>query len=119
MHKLLQVLFVTIITLLVTSAIGQTNLPVGFSTQELLDMQRPDYQEAEYQPKVITSPPPGSLRNMAQWEEVQGFTITWRSYQSQACEKDYFVNTFGISKGAYLLVIETGDKRATQKLMIR
>lgn len=64
------------------NAISQNILPVGFSAQELQDMQRSDYQEPSYTAKGITTPPVGPLRNMAQWEEVQGLTITWTSYES-------------------------------------
>lgn len=61
----------------------EENLPVGFSQNELLQMQRADYQEPFYEAKAsITSPPPGPVRNYAQWEETQAVTITWTSYTS-------------------------------------
>lgn len=82
MQKHLPLLLIALIAFLGKSAISQNNLPVGFSAQELIDMQRADYQEPEYQAKGITTPPSGPLRNMAQWEEVQGLTITWTSYES-------------------------------------
>lgn len=60
---------------------AQTILPVGFSQDELLNMQRSDYQEPFYLPQGITTPPAGPVRAMAQWEEVQALTITWTSYE--------------------------------------
>lgn len=79
-----KILLITGIILLTTvkSILGQAILPVGFSEDELLDMQRSDYQEPFYTTQGITTPPPGPVRGMAQWEEVQGLTITWTSYQS-------------------------------------
>lgn len=60
----------------------EANLPVGFSQNELLQMQRSDWQEPVYETKGFTTPPTAPLRTMAQWEEVQALTITWTSYQS-------------------------------------
>ena len=61
----------------------ELNLPVGFSENELLQMQRTDWQEPVYQAKSsITTPPPAPVRNYAQWEETQAVTITWTSYTS-------------------------------------
>ncbi|MES2592612.1 MAG: agmatine deiminase family protein [Bacteroidota bacterium] len=71
-----------IISLFIRLGVAQTILPVGFSAEEQLEIQRSDYQEPFYQPQGITSPPQGAVRNMAQWEEVQGLTITWTSYES-------------------------------------
>lgn len=34
-------------------------------------------------------------------------------------EKNYFINTIDINAGAYLIILETSEKRITQKLMIR
>lgn len=82
MQKHLQVLLIAILALCYTKAISQNNLPVGFSVQELIDMQRADYHEPSYPAKGITTPPSGPVRNMAQWEEVQALTITWTSYES-------------------------------------
>ena len=60
---------------------AQENLPVGFSAGELLEMKRSDWQPAVYESKTsITSPPPGPVRNYAQWEETQALTVTWISY---------------------------------------
>lgn len=33
-------------------------------------------------PNAITTPPASPVRTIAEWEELQGFTITWTSYQS-------------------------------------
>ncbi len=66
-----------------TSTKAQTDLPVGFSKEEIELMKSPDWHPAVYDDeKSITTPPPGSLRAMAQWEEVQAVTITWTSYTS-------------------------------------
>jgi len=61
---------------------AQTDLPVGFSAAELIQMQSPGFAEPEYNRSSITTPPPGPLRTMGQWEEVQALTVTWRSYES-------------------------------------
>ncbi len=36
--------------------------------------------------RAYTSPPNGILRNMAEWEEIQALTITWRSYYPELAE---------------------------------
>lgn len=63
-------------------------LPKGFAPGELEQM--PAYLQQVTQNASsragITTPPGGSLRNMAQWEEVQGLLITWTSYQSILAE---------------------------------
>lgn len=81
MQKILLITSIIILTT-VKSILGQNQLPVGFSEDELMNMQRSDYLEPFYTPQGITSPPPGPVRGMAQWEEVQALTITWTSYQS-------------------------------------
>ena len=58
---------------------AQTNLPVGFSSTERTLM--PSYLQ-QIQSTGITTPPGGSIRTMAEWEEIQALTITWTSYQS-------------------------------------
>lgn len=60
-------------------ASAQQNLPVGFSGDEQSRM--PAYLQ-QITPAGITTPPGGRLRTMAEWEEIQGLTITWTSYQS-------------------------------------
>lgn len=37
-------------------------------------------------PNAITTPPASPVRTIAEWEELQGFTITWTSYQSMLKE---------------------------------
>ena len=62
---------------------AQTDLPVGFSAEELQQMKGADWQIPLYsEEKSITTPPAGPLRAMAQWEESQAVVITWTSYQS-------------------------------------
>ena len=65
-----------------TAAIAQNSLPVGFSADELQDMQRLDFVPPFYAPQGITTPPTLPVRNMAQWEEIQALTITWRDYDA-------------------------------------
>jgi len=65
-----------------TFIIAQNDLPKGFSVGELQDMQRMDFEPPAYSPVGITTPPTLPVRNMAQWEEIQALTITWRSYAS-------------------------------------
>jgi agmatine/peptidylarginine deiminase len=56
-------------------------LPVGFSDEELEMMQDPAWQaEQQIDTRAFTTPPPGPVRNMGQWEETQALTITWTSY---------------------------------------
>ncbi|MBL7883023.1 MAG: agmatine deiminase family protein, partial [Bacteroidia bacterium] len=68
--------------LLSSFVIAQTDLPKGFSVGELQEMQRMDFEPPVYSPIGITTPPTLPVRNMAQWEEIQALTITWRSYAS-------------------------------------
>lgn len=82
MQKIVPAILTLIVLLTVSLAHAQNSLPVGYSAQELSDIKRPGFQEPEYSAKGITTPPTGPLRNMAQWEEVQGLTITWTSYES-------------------------------------
>ncbi len=59
-----------------------TILPAGFAPGE--KEQFGDYLRNQQQPLstqgVITTPPGGNLRTMAEWEEIQALTITWTSY---------------------------------------
>jgi agmatine deiminase len=61
---------------------AQSDLPVGFSFDEMQQMQRSDFTEPVFAPAGITTPPSLPVRNMGQWEEIQALTITWRSYES-------------------------------------
>ncbi len=66
-----------------TIAKAQTDLPVGFSKEETELMKSPGWQPPVYDiEKSITTPPPGPLRAMAQWEETKEVVITWISYLS-------------------------------------
>ncbi len=60
-------------------AYAQTNLPVGTTPAEKVIM--PSYLQ-QIQSVGITTPPGGSLRTMAEWEEIKALTITWTNYQS-------------------------------------
>ncbi len=72
-----------ILSLSTTNTKAQTDLPVGFSKEEIELMKSPDWQAPNYaDEKSITTPPSGPLRSMAQWEEVKEVLITWTSYTS-------------------------------------
>jgi agmatine deiminase len=58
---------------------AQSGLPVGMAPTE--PAQMPAYLDS-ITPTGFTTPPTGTLRTMAEWEEVQAITITWTSYQS-------------------------------------
>lgn len=65
-----------------SSSSAQEVLPVGFSQSELDQMADPSWSPATTDTRSLTTPPSGSIRNMAQWEETGALTITWTSYQS-------------------------------------
>ncbi|MEO8209493.1 MAG: agmatine deiminase family protein [bacterium] len=71
-------LFTVVLYLIVTNSQSQ-DLPHYMSENE-----KKIYNN--YQPPFIptdfTNPPPGSVRTMAEWEEVRGIIITWTSYTS-------------------------------------
>lgn len=50
-------------------------LPRGFSKQELLDMA--NYQFRSPDGTNFSDPPPGNVRTMAEWEELEALIITW------------------------------------------
>ena len=63
---------------------GQINLPIQSTADELSPKEIEKYK-ASYSnnlKNVITTQPIGSLRTMAEWEEVQAICITWTSYKS-------------------------------------
>ena len=76
------ILNATVGILVSSVAIAQNDLPVGYSTEELQQIQRADFMEPFRAPAGITTPPTLPVRNMAQWEEIQALTITWRSYDA-------------------------------------
>jgi agmatine/peptidylarginine deiminase len=53
------------------------DLPNGLTDEELRML--PTYRFPGQNNKAITSPPGGSIRAMAEWEEVSGLVISWRS----------------------------------------
>lgn len=53
-------------------------LPIGFSEEEQSLVQKGAYSFSASE-KGITTPPSGSLRTMAQWEEVQTLVLGWTS----------------------------------------
>lgn len=85
MQKFLQKVVIIASVALITSIqqlAAQNSLPVGFSPEEIQLMQSPDYKAPSYLGSGITTPPPGPLRAMAQWEEAQALTVTWTTYTS-------------------------------------
>ncbi|MCE3279800.1 MAG: Por secretion system C-terminal sorting protein [Bacteroidetes bacterium] len=64
------------------SVSAQTDLPVGFTVEELETIQRSEIAEPFLSPDAITTPPTLPVRNMAQWEETQALTITWRQFDA-------------------------------------
>jgi len=83
MKKFLQLVAITSALLITTKkSVAQSDLPVGFSADELLMMQSPDWQEPVFENRSFTTPPGVPVRNMGQWEEIQALTITWISYPS-------------------------------------
>lgn len=62
------------------NVLGQ-DLPHRMSDDEAVRM--PAYLQGRAQsPTAITTPPDSPVRTIGEWEELQGFTITWTSYQS-------------------------------------
>lgn len=55
-------------------------LPVGFAPGEREAMPAYISDVTNQSRAGITSPPGGSLRTMAEWEEIQALFITWRSF---------------------------------------
>lgn len=57
------------------------NLPAGWAPGEQEAMP---FYLSQFDEKApgITTPPSGKLRNMAQWEEIDGLIITWTSFPS-------------------------------------
>lgn len=53
----------------------ETVLPIGMTDAEKEIMST--YQFATEQPRGITTPPQGNLRNMAEWEETDYLLVTW------------------------------------------
>lgn len=53
------------------------DLPAGFTDEELRML--PSYKLPGQNNKLISTPPGGSIRAMAEWEEVQALIISWKS----------------------------------------
>ena len=81
--KKLIILSVFNFSFLVFNCTAQENLPVGFSEEELQQMQfmknEPPVSINQY---GIKTPPTQPVRAMAEWEESGAVTITWTSYTS-------------------------------------
>ena len=65
------------------SFFSQTNLPNQSIDKELTPSSIDKYKASFNNSKnVITTPPIGNLRTMAEWEELQAICITWTGYKS-------------------------------------
>nr|MBA3705142.1 agmatine deiminase family protein [Bacteroidota bacterium] len=83
MVKSFRSFFIAALAIFISSpSYTQTALPVGFSLEELEQMQSRNYQDPYYEASGITTPPSLPVRAMAQWEEIQALTITWTTYES-------------------------------------
>ena len=64
--------------------LGQTVIPNKSTpfenTKESIDNYKQSFQSSSG--NVITTPPIGDLRTMAEWEEVQSICITWTGFKS-------------------------------------
>ena len=66
---------------LIFNGFAQGNLPIGFSPEELQQMQLTKYDPPVYTNQWgIKTPPTSPIRAMAEWEESQAVTITWTDY---------------------------------------
>ncbi len=77
--RIKSITLVCFIVFTISLAVKSQELPAGFAPGEELLM--PDYLN-NIKGKGITTPPQGSVRSMAEWEEVRALVITWRSYQT-------------------------------------
>jgi len=76
-------LLLTSAFLIFTSIFSQENLPVGFSKEELQQMEFIKNEPPVYINQYgITTPPTSPVRNAAEWEEMRAVAITWTSYTS-------------------------------------
>lgn len=67
----------------ITAMNAQVDLPVGFTSSELEQIARGDFQIQSSTARGIATPPPfTNLRSMAEWEEIQCLTVAWISYPS-------------------------------------
>jgi agmatine/peptidylarginine deiminase len=64
--------------LLAAQLSAQTDLPRYLSEEEKLQLQKEGFPIAP--PQSGITDPPGSVRAMAEWEELQALVITWRSH---------------------------------------
>ncbi len=79
-YQLFCTCFLVFSAFVITPVAGQTDLPVGFSEEEIEMMKQFDFTQNNFSPKSITTPPGGPLRTMGQWEEMQALTISWITY---------------------------------------
>jgi agmatine deiminase len=78
MKKLFAILFLLSIVAPLSAQIE--GLPVGFAPGE--EALMPDYLSTRGGGRGITTPPTGSLRTAAEWEEIQALFVAWEGYTS-------------------------------------
>lgn len=69
--------YLLLILTLISIKTQAQDLPVGFTDEELRML--PTYRFPGHGNKAITTPPGGSVRAMAEWEEVQALIISWKT----------------------------------------
>ncbi|MCX7769383.1 MAG: agmatine deiminase family protein, partial [Flavobacteriales bacterium] len=78
--------FLPFLYLLSRAQNDQVILPNGFAPGEEALLPSYLFQVQNRPRNAITTPPGGSLRNMAEWEEIQALLITWTAYPSILAE---------------------------------
>jgi agmatine deiminase len=106
----------------------EIELPRGFSQEELALMQWKQFA-SEPPSFAIEAPPPYPVRHMAEWEELQALTITWRAYPeiltqivlhaAQEVKVVIFCNTETIKTNAQLALQTAGANMANVELVVK
>ncbi|MEW6469411.1 MAG: agmatine deiminase family protein [Bacteroidota bacterium] len=85
-----KILLPFVFSLCLGSALAQDStekiLPVGFSDEELMQMQERNGSPFGLLQSGYTTPPVSPVRTAAEWEEIDYLCITWTSYQSMLRE---------------------------------
>ena len=80
----MKIVFTSLIILKSILFFSQSTLPINSNNYESSKESINDYKKSfrSFNSDVITSPPLGDLRTMAEWEELQAICITWTGYKS-------------------------------------
>ena len=80
----MKIIFTSLIILKSVLFFSQSILPINSTHYESSKESINDYKNSfrSFNSDVITSPPVGDLRTMAEWEELQAICITWTGYKS-------------------------------------